>query len=92
MKVIRFNDFQEVTRFEHELARLTVLRYAVSCASGLNALEIALRATGLQPGDQVITIPLSAFAFTLAIARAGDVPVFLNVDRSGLLNRELSQE
>lgn len=79
---------REVKAFEAELAAYCQLPYAVGCASGLDAIEIALRVLGLQPGDKVITTPLSAFATTLAIVRAGGVPVFVDVDGSGLLDLE----
>ena len=65
---------REVKSFEAELAAFCQVPHAVGCASGLDAIEIALRVLGLQPGDKVITTPLSAFATTLAIVRAGGVP------------------
>jgi dTDP-3-amino-3,4,6-trideoxy-alpha-D-glucose transaminase len=58
----------------------------VGCASGLDALELGLRALGLRAGERVLTTPLSAFATTLAIVRAGGVPVFVDVDEAGLLD------
>jgi hypothetical protein len=79
---------REVKGFEAELAAYCQLPHAVGCASGLDAIEIALRVLGLEPGDKVITTPLSAFATTLAIVRAGGVPVFVDVDGSGLLDLE----
>ncbi|MEY4576347.1 MAG: hypothetical protein RL701_1050, partial [Pseudomonadota bacterium] len=75
-----------VTEFERALAGAIGVPHAIGCASGLDGLEIALRATGLKPGDRVITTPVSAFATTLAIVRAGGVPVFVDVDESGLLD------
>lgn len=59
---------------------------AVGVGNGLDAIELALRAAGLQPGDKVLTSPLSAFATTLAIIRAGGVPVFCDTDSCGLLD------
>ena len=79
---------REVKSFEAELAAYCQLPHAVGCASGLDAIEIALRVLGIAPGDKVITTPLSAFATTLAIVRAGGVPVFVDVDGSGLLDLE----
>ena len=52
----------------------------------MDALEMSLRALGLQPGQKVLTTPLSAFATTLAVIRAGGVPVFCDVDENGLLD------
>lgn len=77
---------KEVAQFEEALAAYWRLPFAVGCASGLDALELALRALGLKPGDRVLTTPLSAFATTLAIVRAGGVPVFADVDDSGQLD------
>lgn len=76
----------EVQQFETELARLWGMQHAVGVGNGLDALEIALRSAGLQQGDMVLTTPLSAFATTLAVVRAGGVPVFVDVDESGLLD------
>ncbi len=76
----------EVTAFEEALAGEAGRRFAVGCASGLDAIEIGLRALGLKPGDKVLTTPMSAFATTLAILRAGGRPVFVDVDQSGLID------
>lgn len=76
----------EVTEFENELSHLWQLPYAVGCANGLDAIEIALRCCGLQTGEKVLTTPLSAFATTLAIIRAGGIPVFADVDSTGLID------
>ncbi|HEY5959191.1 MAG TPA: DegT/DnrJ/EryC1/StrS family aminotransferase, partial [Polyangiaceae bacterium] len=56
-----------------------------------DALEIALRVAGIRAGDKVLTTPLSAFATTLAILRAGGTPVFVDVNESGLLDLELAE-
>jgi dTDP-4-amino-4,6-dideoxygalactose transaminase len=79
---------REVKSFEAELAAACQVPYVVGCANGLDAIEIALRVLGIAPGDKVITTPLSAFATTLAIVRAGGVPVFVDVDGSGLIDLE----
>ncbi len=83
---------EEVAAFEAALAERFGLAHAVGCASGLDALEIALRCAGLAPGDAVLTTPLSAFATTLAVVRAGGVPVFCDVDASGQLDLALAAE
>jgi dTDP-3-amino-3,4,6-trideoxy-alpha-D-glucose transaminase len=74
---------ESVARFERMLASRVGLGFAVGCASGLDAIEIALRALALPAGARVLTTPLSAFATTLAIIRAGGVPVFVDVDTRG---------
>jgi dTDP-3-amino-3,4,6-trideoxy-alpha-D-glucose transaminase len=76
----------EVKDFENKLAHYWGLPFAVGCANGLDALEIALRCKGLQAGEKVLTTPLSAFASALAIIRAGGIPVFADVDTSGLID------
>jgi dTDP-3-amino-3,4,6-trideoxy-alpha-D-glucose transaminase len=77
---------REVAEFEAALAREWGLRHCVGVASGLDALEIGLKVLGCMPGDRVLTTPLSAFATTLAIVKAGGVPVFVDVDRFGLID------
>jgi dTDP-3-amino-3,4,6-trideoxy-alpha-D-glucose transaminase len=74
---------KEVERFEEALAVRWGLDYAVGVGNGMDALEIGLRCLHLQPGEKVLTTPFSAFATTLAIIRAGGVPVFVDVDELG---------
>ena len=74
----------EVEGFERAFAAQSGTARAVGCASGLDAIEIGLRALGLAPGERVLTTPLSAFATSLAILRAGGIPCFVDVDASGL--------
>jgi dTDP-4-amino-4,6-dideoxygalactose transaminase len=78
----------EVEQFERDLARWWGVEHAVGVASGLDAIEIALRCVGVGPGDRVLTTPLTAFATTLAILRAGAEPVWSDVDESGSLDLE----
>ena len=82
----------EVRRFEEALAGAWGLPFCVGCASGLDAIEIGLRCAGLQPGDKDLTTPLSAFATSLAILRAGGVPVFVDVDEAGQIDLALCEE
>lgn len=82
----------EVAAFEEELARAWGVPFCIGCASGLDAIEISLRCLGLRPGERVLTTPLSAFATTLAVLRAGGVPVFVDVDDSGLLDLDRAEE
>jgi dTDP-4-amino-4,6-dideoxygalactose transaminase len=77
---------EEVRAFERELADWWGVPHAVGVASGLDALEIALRSAGVAAGARVITTPLTAFATTLAIVRAGAEPVWCDVDDSGGLD------
>ena len=70
----------EVEAFEREIAGFCGAREAVGCASGTDALWLALVAARVQPGDQVLTTPFSFFASASAIARAGARPVFADID------------
>ncbi|MEP6698330.1 MAG: DegT/DnrJ/EryC1/StrS family aminotransferase [Verrucomicrobiota bacterium] len=78
----------EVERFEAAIAKRFDVTHAVGVGNGMDALEIALRCLDLRLGEKVLTTPLSAFATTLAIIRAGGVPVFVDVDDFGALDLE----
>ena len=77
---------KELAEFERALADLWTRQHCVGVASGLDAIEIALKALGCRPGDRVLTTPLSAFATTLAIAKLGAIPVFVDTDEFGLID------
>lgn len=81
---------EEVSAFESDLAGWWGVPYVIGVASGLDAIEIALRCAGVGPGDRVLTTPLTAFATTLAILRLGAEPVWSDVDLSGGLDLELA--
>jgi dTDP-3-amino-3,4,6-trideoxy-alpha-D-glucose transaminase len=83
---------EQVRAFEADLASFWGLTHAVGVASGLDAIEIGLRVLGCQPGDRVLTTPLSAFATTLAIVKLGAVPVYVDVDASGLIDLNQCEE
>ena len=70
----------EVEALERELAAFTGAAQAVGCASGTDALWLALTAVGVHPGDSVITTAFSFFASASAIVRAGGRPVFVDAD------------
>lgn len=74
---------EELRLFEKEFAEWWGVAYVVGVASGLDALEIGLRCAGVGPGHRVLTAPLTAFATTLAVIRAGAEPVWVDVDVSG---------
>jgi len=83
---------QEVERCEQALASMWSLEQAVGVGNGMDALEIALRCLDLKAGQKVLTTPFSAFATTLAILRAGGVPVFVAVDDNGNIDLEQCRE
>ena len=70
----------ELEAFESEFAAACGTRHAIGVGNGTDALAIALRASGLAPGDEVITSPLSAAFSALAIMMAGGRPVFADID------------
>jgi dTDP-4-amino-4,6-dideoxygalactose transaminase len=70
----------DVTAFEREFAALCGTSDAVACASGTDALWLALAAAGIGPGHDVITTPFSFFATASSIVRAGAQPVFVDID------------
>jgi dTDP-4-amino-4,6-dideoxygalactose transaminase len=71
---------EHVTSFEEEFAAACGAKYAVALASGTDALRFAIMAKGLEPGDEVITVPNTFIATVEAISQAGGRAVFVDVD------------
>jgi dTDP-4-amino-4,6-dideoxygalactose transaminase len=76
----RFVLGEEVTGFEQEMAAYCDARHAIGCASGSDALLLALQALNLGPGDEVITSPYTFFATGSAIERTGARTVYVDID------------
>ncbi len=70
----------EVRQFEEEFAAYVGCRHAVALANGTVALELALLALGIEPGDEVVTTSRTFIASAGAIVLRGAVPVFADVD------------
>jgi dTDP-4-amino-4,6-dideoxygalactose transaminase len=69
-----------VERFEAEFAAYIGTKHAIGVASGLDAIELALRAAGIGPGDEVITSANTFIATVLAILAVGARPVLVDAD------------
>ena len=69
-----------VTSFEHAAATACAVPHAIGCASGTDAIWLALAAANIGPGDAVVTTPFSFFASVSAILRCGATPLLADID------------
>jgi dTDP-3-amino-3,4,6-trideoxy-alpha-D-glucose transaminase len=74
----------EVEAFEAEFAAYHGVDHAVAVAHGTDAIELSLRALGVGPGDEVITVSHTAVPTVCAVVRAGATPVLVDVDETTL--------
>lgn len=83
---------RELEAFEREWAATCHVDHAIGVGNGMDAIEIAIRALNIGPGDEVITTPMTAFATVLAILRAGATPVLADIDPDTALLSMISAE
>lgn len=70
----------EIEELEKALAAYVGVKHAITVASGTDSLEIALRALGVGPGDEVITVPFTWISSSEVIGLVGARPVFVDID------------
>jgi dTDP-4-amino-4,6-dideoxygalactose transaminase len=83
LEVLRSNRYilgPEVVALEREFAEFIGAKFAVGVANGTDALELAMRALDIGPGDEVVTVSHTAVATVAAIEATGAVPVLVDVD------------
>jgi len=81
---------ENVAKLEEEVASYCGAKYAVGVANGTDALELAIKALGIGPGDEVITVPFTFIATTEAICLNGAAPVFVDIEPD-TFNMDVSQ-
>lgn len=73
----------EVAKFEEEFAKTCGVKYAVAACNGTTAGHLVMLASGLGPGDEVITTPFTFFATASVVMMSGAKPVFVDVEEDG---------
>jgi dTDP-4-amino-4,6-dideoxygalactose transaminase len=70
----------DVTHFEETIAQYTGAEDCASTGSGTTALQVALKAAGIKPGDEVITVSLTFVSTVEAIVNVGAIPIMIDID------------
>lgn len=87
-----FAEGEEIKLLEKNVTDFLKSPAAIACSNGTDALELALRALDLRPGDEVIVPALTWISTAEAVANAGAVPVFCDVNDKGLLDPEVIEK
>jgi len=69
-----------VKEFENKMADYLGIKNAIGCASGTDALVLAIKALEIGEGDEIITTPFTFFATASSISRNNATPVFVDID------------
>lgn len=80
MASAQFVKGQKVTEFQQHLEQYLGVKHVIPCANGTEAIQIALMALGLKPGDEVITPTFTFIATAEVVALLGLTPVVVDVD------------
>ena len=71
---------EEITQLESSLEEFTGAKHAITCASGTDALLLAMMALDIKPDDEIITTPFTFISTAETIALVGATPVFVDID------------
>jgi len=80
LKSGRYADGPKTKEFERKYSEFIGTKHGVATANGTSALHLAMIATGVKPGDEVIVPPLTFFATVEAVLHQGATPVFADLD------------
>lgn len=83
---------QDVENFEKTLAKFLRVKYALGLNSCTDALILSLKAAGIGPGDEVITVAHTFVASIAAIAHTGANPILVDIDDDYLMNPDLLEK
>ncbi len=84
---------ENVMKFEKEFSKYIGIKYSAGVANGTDALELGLKAVGVSPGDEVITVSHTALATVAAICSVGAIPVLVDIkEKDFLINENLIEK
>jgi dTDP-4-amino-4,6-dideoxygalactose transaminase len=78
----------DVKRFEHNIANFVGTKYAIGLNSGFDALHLSLKASGIGPGDEIVTVAHTFVATVAAIVHCGGTPILVDVGEDFNMNME----